>query len=488
MAQWIPIGPVANSAEKRACQYLQDHLPRDYTFYSNVSLTDQGGHSWDYDVILLGRHAVYVIELKNYGGTIRGDRYQWILPDCLHYTPPGDVLTTVANKARILKTKLKNKHNILGRVYVHSLVCLTGRKGEIAIQDNPKRLSRVLWLEGTEEYLTNEKMVPVPDGWHCETGDITRDHLRIQSVLDNRQEIKPLEKHTCIGPYTVMDIAWRSHRYRYTALFAGIDGVYPPQSLLKVYPIPDTVSRVDVDKTIQRFKREISALRIIRDREARDPRSGIENVIAAYDAFVHPDGRYYVMVMEWVNGDLLSHKLRKGKGLPQSDRAGIAAQICRGLACAHRAGIVHRNLTPENIIVGWDGTAKLINFNFAKFLPEQGRLPLRVRSASHLTRVLDWNYVAPEIHQGSYHQANKASDIYAAGLVLSELCSGVPPVAGERKDNGLFRHVSGQSSEMINRVIGTMCSLRPEERLGLSLYEIATHCDGIAKEQREAQV
>jgi serine/threonine protein kinase len=479
MAKWIRVGRSVGKSETRACRYLEQHLPENYTFYSNVSLTETSGHSWDYDVILLGQHAVYVIELKNYGGTIRGDRYNWILPGRSTFTPPGDILTTADNKARALKAKLKQRHSILGRIYVHSCICLTGRQGQIAVRDDPNRLARVRWLKGIEAYLMDESALPIPDGWNLKTDDIVPDHCLVQDVLDNRGVFKRLDKQKRIGNYEIISIAWRARRY--IAFFSGREESYPPKSLLKVYPIPDSISKVERRRTIRRFEREISALRRIRDREVVNPKSGVGNVIAAYDTFLHPDGRHYVMVMEWVDGHLLNHTLQCGEDLSWVDRVGIAAQICRGLACAHRAGIVHRNLTPENVIVAMDGTAKLINFDFAKFLPDPVISPIEIGTPTSLTNVLDANYMAPEILAGSYHQASRATDVYSAGLVLSELSSGVPPALGKRMDGGGLDQVPSQSRELLNEIIGTMCAPEPSKRFELSLYDIAEYLDAIVE-------
>jgi len=193
-----------------------------------------------------------VIEIKNYGGNIQGDQYNWVLPGRSTYTPPGDILTTVDNKARALKAKLKGAYSILGRIYVHSCVCLTGRKGRIDIQDAPKRLERVRWLGGIEKYLMDENVLPIPRGWNLRTDDITPFHSQIKSVLENRQAFKPLDKQERIGEYEIMGIAWRARRY--LAFFSGKEGSYPPKRLLKVYPIPETVPPDELRKKFGSLK------------------------------------------------------------------------------------------------------------------------------------------------------------------------------------------------------------------------------------------
>lgn len=481
MATWKRVGQAVNKAESRAFRYLERQLPDDYIFFSNVSIFDAQGHLWDYDVILLGRYAVYVIELKNYGGTIQGDRYSWtVLNGDAVFTPPDhDIIETVNTKARILKAKLKESSGILGRIYVHGCVCLTGHQGKIRIKDEPQRLERLRWLYGIENYLTDRYALPVPETLSVNTYDIRRDHQRIQKVVEDRK-LLPLEKQEQIGEYQVLDVAWRASRY--LALYASHSGKWPPKYLLKVYDIPDNATPQTTQNIIRNLNRELSALRIIREREISDPRSGAQNVIAAYETFLHPGGRHYVVVMEWVNGVLLSSKLLNPIRFTLEEKLLIAAQICRGLACAHKASVVHRNLTPENIIVDLDNIVKIINFDFAKFVPlHSSSVPIIRGSMIGFTRFLNLNYMAPELHTKSHHEANELSDIYSVGLILAEIFFDSPPILGRRTDNGQLTPADSTQVEIVEwlrELIAGMCEQDVEKRQA-SLYESAEQFEAI---------
>lgn len=476
MAIWMRIGRSANKAEIRACRYLERRLPDDYIFFSNVSITDLNGHTWDYDVILLGRHAVYVIELKNYGGVIQGDRYVWtvVTGDALFTSPNRNILDTVDEKARLLKAKIQQSAGILGRIYVHSCVCLTGHRGKIQIKDEPQRLERIRWLYGIESYLTSIQALPAPHTLAVNITDIRRDHARLQNIIENRAIFKPLEKQEQIGEYQVIDIAWRARRY--LALYSSHSGKWPPQTLLKVYNIPDDAVSETVERTIRNINRELNALRMIREREIYNPQSGAENVIAAYETFLHPSGRHYVVVMEWVNGRLLADMLAQEGVLGLHEQIKIAAQICRGMACAHRAGVVHRNLTPHNIIVAFDGVVKIINFDFAKFVPEPHPQTVIEQTIAGITRFLDLNYMAPELQNQSYHQANQLSDIYSIGLILAEMFFGASPRLGRRTDDGQLASGNPQIGEWIKEMVDKMCQEAMAQRYN-TLYRAAEKFD-----------
>jgi len=87
--------------------------------------------------------------------------------------------------------------------------------------------------------------------------------------------------------------------------------------------------------------------------------------------------------------------------------------------------------------------------------------------------------MAPELLATSHHQANRATDIYAAGLVLSEMFYGIPPVLGKRMGDGRLDYEGPEIGELVNEILGTMCASDPAERFKLSLYDIAELFDAM---------
>ncbi len=155
------------------------------------------------------------------------------------------------------------------------------------------------------------------------------------------------------------------------------------------------------------------------------------------------DGHPY-LVTELVRGRSLAQLER-----PQpSERAlSIAIDLCRGLAAAHRRGVLHRDLKPANAIYSDEGGVKLLDFGLAKLVSRQHRpssqpelvgplddersweLPAPVLTASQTQRGLLLGtplYIAPEIWLGQ--PASVQTDLYSLGAVLYELCTGLPPV------------------------------------------------------------
>jgi eukaryotic-like serine/threonine-protein kinase len=153
-------------------------------------------------------------------------------------------------------------------------------------------------------------------------------------------------------------------------------------------------------------------------REARlAARLSHPNVVSVYDAGEQADGRPYI-VMEYVDGETLADVLSERGPLPADEAAILVAQACRGLAHAHAAGLVHRDMKPQNLLLRRDGTLKVADFGIA-----------RAAEGTALTQagtVLGTAaYLSPE--QALGQKATPAADVYSLGAVLYELLTGRPP-------------------------------------------------------------
>jgi serine/threonine-protein kinase len=157
----------------------------------------------------------------------------------------------------------------------------------------------------------------------------------------------------------------------------------------------------------------------LRERFAREARSAGRlrhtNIVTVFQVGEHEDAPY--IVMEYVPGETLAAIIRRRPGLPVTWKLRVIEDVCRGLAYAHKAGIVHRDMKPANIQIDSDGVVKILDFGIAR-IGEQ-------RAGEELTRLGAImgtpNYMAPEqINPGT---ADHRSDVFAVGLVLYELLS-----------------------------------------------------------------
>lgn len=129
-------------------------------------------------------------------------------------------------------------------------------------------------------------------------------------------------------------------------------------------------------------------------------------------------GEVDFITMEFVEGESLAARLARGP-LPEPEAKTIALQICAGLAEAHRSGIVHGDLKPQNVVLGTDAQGRvravIMDFGLARQVEGEG--------LSGGTR----GYMAPELGHGA--PLTVASDVYALGVILHELASGQHPEA-----------------------------------------------------------
>jgi eukaryotic-like serine/threonine-protein kinase len=149
-------------------------------------------------------------------------------------------------------------------------------------------------------------------------------------------------------------------------------------------------------------------------REARlAARLSHPNVVSVYDVGEEEDGRPYI-VMELVEGETLAER---GRVSPDEARD-LALQAARGLAHAHEAGLVHRDVKPANLLLSGDGTLKIADFGIS-----------RAAETTRLTQVGTVlgtaAYLAPE--QALGEEVTAAADVYSLGVVLYELLTGRPP-------------------------------------------------------------
>ncbi len=400
-ANWIAMGESANKAEERVFRYLEEQLPEDYTIYSNASITDDSGHTYECDAIVLARHAVYVIEIKDWSGIISGNARQWQLED--RATRPNP-LPLIEQKARVLKANIKIK-----RVWVQPCVCFGGKRPpELRISDDQRRLQKLHWYQDIIPFLTDKTALTAPLSLKSKDLEaiVPNHHDDIKALID-----PPFPRPYKIGPYFVQEEAWPSDQY--SAHYAKLPGSRSHAYLLKTYQIPKETSAQEK----KQLQRELSALNRI-DSKGDPATGGREHVVIAVNEPIWQTKTKYIVPIEWVDGQLLISLLEE-TNLSLSARYRVAAQICRGLAYAHSAQVIHRNLSPANIIQTSEGIVKIINFDFAKFVAAD----VSMDTMDEVT--LEQKYLAPELlGDGAHHKANRLTDIYAAGLIIWEMLVG----------------------------------------------------------------
>ncbi|HEY6873229.1 MAG TPA: protein kinase [Geobacteraceae bacterium] len=138
---------------------------------------------------------------------------------------------------------------------------------------------------------------------------------------------------------------------------------------------------------------------------------------------VEHKSRPYI-VTEYLRGYTLSHLLNSVRPMPEKDALKLASRVCDALAHMHEHGVVHRDLKPQNIMICYDGTIRIMDFGIAK--AAEGR---RITFTGFTPAVGTPEYMAPEQVRGK--RGDERTDIYSLGAMLYEMVAGMPPFSGE---------------------------------------------------------
>ena len=168
-------------------------------------------------------------------------------------------------------------------------------------------------------------------------------------------------------------------------------------------------------------------------REARSAaRLDHPNVVAVFDQGADEDTVF--LVMEYVAGHTLRDVIRKESPMAPSKALALLEPVLSALAHAHRAGLIHRDVKPENVLIADDGRVKVADFGLAKAISADTQ-----HTATGGVLIGTVSYLAPELVVDGRSDAR--ADVYAAGVLLYELLTGTKPHEGESPIQVAYKHV-----------------------------------------------
>ncbi|MFJ7627343.1 Stk1 family PASTA domain-containing Ser/Thr kinase [Streptomyces sp. NPDC097595] len=153
------------------------------------------------------------------------------------------------------------------------------------------------------------------------------------------------------------------------------------------------------------------------------------NVVGVFDQGAQ--GQYVYLAMEYVAGCTLRDVLSERGALAPRAALDILESVLAALGAAHRAGFVHRDMKPENVLIGDDGRVKVADFGLVR----------AVGSVTNTTGTIlgTVSYLAPE--QIEHGTADTRADVYACGVVLYEMLTGAKPRDGESPAQVIYQHL-----------------------------------------------
>lgn len=204
----------------------------------------------------------------------------------------------------------------------------------------------------------------------------------------------------------------------------GMANVYLAQDTILNRKVAVKVLRGDLandDKFVRRFQREaLSASSLSHP-----------NIVEMYDVG-EEDGQYYI-VMEYIEGKTLKQLVKKRGSLTVPEVIDIMLQLTSGLACAHDAYIIHRDIKPQNILILENGLVKITDFGIAMAI-NNSQL---TQTNSLLGSV---HYLPPE--QAGGQGSTMKSDIYSLGILMYEMLMGKIPFNGDNAVEIAMKHIS----------------------------------------------
>jgi eukaryotic-like serine/threonine-protein kinase len=206
------------------------------------------------------------------------------------------------------------------------------------------------------------------------------------------------------------------------------------------------------------------------------------NICAVHDIGETDDGQTYI-VMSYYEGETLKKKIARGR-LKVEQALELTTQIADGLAKAHAADIIHRDVKPANVLVTKDGIAKILDFGLAKL---KGETKLTQTGAT----VGTLSYMAPEQVQGQ--ETDARSDIWSLGVVLYEMLTGIPPFKGEHEGALLYEIMSADPPPLtaiipdadpeLQQFVMRCLEKDPEERYQ-AVKDVSVDCRRIKREMK----
>ena len=262
-----------------------------------------------------------------------------------------------------------------------------------------------------------------------------------------------------------------NNRYRLLAQVAsgGMAVVYKAHDL--------TLNRVVAVKILRENFAEDSGFRARFQSEAQAAANlAHPNIVTVYD--YGQDGNRAYIVMEFVEGRDLKSVIRAESPLPMDRAIDLMAQACAALGYAHRAGLVHCDVKPQNLIVTPDGRLKVTDFGIARAISQS--MPQNVETV--------WgtpHYFSPE--QAAGEAPTPASDVYSLGVVMYEMLSGQLPFDADNHTDLAMQHLQDQPppltalnpavpiqiEQIINRVMAKdpAARYRTADQLGRALMD-----------------
>jgi serine/threonine protein kinase len=429
-------GQTPHEHERSAFDFVVSELPdvEPYHLWAFLDLIDPRGRRYDIDLLLIGYHAVYLIEVKSHNGTLTGDAVDWT------FTFPGggrsvmeNPLHTTTHKARVLASLLEKQ---LGRdaqsrspraPWVQPLVFLSN--DDLRIELRPPGNMHVVTRENLRQAITRGEFpgAPHPLGEHPINTPLMRATCRAFDALGLRPSVAARKVQDLLLGELLEDGSY------YQDQLGVHQSMHDIQRRVRTYVVPASTTAERRDQLHRAARREAQHLTALSDHR------GILRLFDYVD--VGPMGGPCVIFEHFADALPLDAFLHANPRLTFDDRIAIIQQVAEALAFCHRKQIIHSALSPRAVLVrrrapGPDelhagkpdaardaGPIEVRLYNF------QLAASADISATSHPTALSSDQtalYLAPEVLESPVH-ADSVADIFSLGCIAYHVLTGRAP-------------------------------------------------------------
>lgn len=448
MAKIIPIGQPVNDSERRAIGFFRDNLPDGWMIFHNFEMR-QSEEVFEIDIAILSPHAVYLVDAKGTRGNIDVYGSKWYPEGRQPFHSP---LAKLRTHAKTMATIIRESNAgliELRKVHVHATVLLTADNANI---NDPTGIDGpdVTDYKHCLKYFCDTSRIP-----ENRLHNITRFHAQIAKTIIGKA--KPKSAALVFRDWQVEEKLGGTDRYTEYRAKHTLLGKSGGMSRLRVYQA-DPYQDEDARKA--EFKKISNAYQAV----AHMPTHA--NVLAVKDLFVNDEEDKVVLVTEDIPGQALRLHIKKASlALTFDQKLQVMRDVLSALDHAHQYEVIHRNLTPDAILVTKGGQARVTGFDFARVGKNRTST-----IADQIIDDLDPTYQAPECFKDP-SQASIASDLYSTGLIFYELLTGELPfenVDQMMEADGKFPMKPSEHKQDLPKGIDEwlqkFCEFDPEER------------------------
>ncbi len=396
----LPGARPADVGEALVLKHLETALPGTFTLIPNVEIVEPGRPAFEYDLVVVGPYAVYVVEIKRWLGGIRGDDYVWTVAGQHRRHNPW---STANNKARVLKSQIERRQPVCGKSWVEALIAIADDQGDLELRGACR--DRVFRYTDLPAFLTD------PAALGDKSGDLRPLRSYLEKAIQHAGSGRP-DKMLRFGDYEVEETLLRRDAVsEFLARNVLLHG--DARARLRVFSYDPYLPPEAQAQRQEQIRREANALRQIGPHP---------NLIGYQGLFTDPmDPNVAVEVTDWSDAGTLRSLLSGPAPLSLDRVLELAQGIAAGLQVAHEAEVIHRDVRPENILIGRDEQPRLMNFDHARMTLPGALTVGPPKSDPDVPRA----YQAPELLNPAL-PATPATDLYSLGQILFEMLTGKP--------------------------------------------------------------